>query len=261
MNNYKHGEYVIYGDESGDPSPKTVCKEYSVFALAFCVFSKHEYINEVTKYVKEFKFAFWGHDMTVLHSRKIRKQIEDFYFLQNRNLRALFMTRLTNCIESCPFTIISSAIDKAMLHEAPVDRTSLYDFCLEHCVEKVYQFLYEKKQSHKLTHIIIESRMPEENRNLGRTFCQILEKHKDLQQQYPVKLIFADKRVNNIGLQLADLIAYPIGRYVLNPKEKNLAFEVVKKKLFKYPEYLDTGLEIFRDVTSTKQKTSDLSEV
>jgi hypothetical protein len=106
--------------------------------------------------------------------------------------------------------------------------------------------------------------MPEENRNLGRAFHQILEENKEWQERYPLRLVFADKKVNSIGIQLADLIAYPIGRHILNPEEKNLAFEIVEKKLFQYPHYIKLGLEIFPEaskINSEKQKTPDFSEV
>lgn len=140
----------------------------------------------------------------------------------------------------------------------------LYGLCLKRCLERVYRFLQEKKQNGKLTHLVIESRMPEENRNLGRAFHQILEENKEWQERYPLRLVFADKKVNSIGIQLADLIAYPIGRHILNPEEKNLAFEIVEKKLFQYPHYIKLGLEIFPEaskINSEKQKTPDFSEV
>lgn len=263
MNDCDHSEYVIYADESGDPTMKVISSEYPVFAFALCIFSKQEYIADVMRYMKGFKFAFWGHDMVVLHSKKMRKQIEDFYFLQNRSIRDLFMTKLSASIESSPFTVISTVIDKVLFREIynyPID---LYEFCLECCLQKTYRFLQEKGQHHRLTHLVIESRMPGENRSLGQAFLRILEKNGDLQQQLPLKLIFADKKVNNIGLQLADLIAYPIGRHILNPKEKNRAFEIVEKKFFLYPNYQGEGLSIFPEVrrTAEKQKTPDLSEV
>jgi len=106
--------------------------------------------------------------------------------------------------------------------------------------------------------------MPEENRNLECAFHRILVRTGDLQHQYPLRLIFADKKVNSIGLQLADLVAYPIGRYVLHPEEKNASFEIVKMKFFQYPDHLKIGLGIFPEVnrvTSEKQKTPDFSEV
>lgn len=40
------------------------------------------------------------------------------------------------------------------------------------------------------------------------------------------------KSENIIGLQIADLIAYPVTRHVLNPNGVNLAFDVLKKNIF-----------------------------
>ncbi len=258
---FNHSDYVIYGDETGDLSMHSLCREYPIFALALCVFSKQEYVIDVVRQVKGFKFAFWGHDMVVLHSQKIRKQIEEFYFLQNRNLREQFMDRLTKSIESSPFTLVATGVNKTAFQ---LEAVNLYDFCLQRCLAGIYQFLEEKDQMGRLTYLILESRMPEENRNLSRSLHRILDQNKHLQERHPLKLIFADKRVNSIGLQLADLVAYPIGRHILNPGEKNLAFDIVRKKFFQYPNYLNAGLQVFpeiRTVASEKQKTSDFSEV
>ena len=48
----------------------------------------------------------------------------------------------------------------------------------------------------------------------------------------PFDIILADKKTNSCGLQLADLIACPIGRYVLNPKQKNHAYKTIEKKFY-----------------------------
>ena len=45
---------------------------------------------------------------------------------------------------------------------------------------------------------------------------------------------FRYKKDNVIGLQLADLIAYPIARYVLNPKSPNPAFDVISDNIYTY---------------------------
>ena len=44
------------------------------------------------------------------------------------------------------------------------------------------------------------------------------------------ELIFADKRSNSAGLQLADLVARPIGMSVLRPEQQNRAFEALQEK-------------------------------
>ncbi len=45
-----------------------------------------------------------------------------------------------------------------------------------------------------------------------------------------MNITFKNKNIN--GLQLADLVAYPIARYVIAPKRVNLAFEIIAKKIY-----------------------------
>jgi hypothetical protein len=49
----------------------------------------------------------------------------------------------------------------------------------------------------------------------------------------PFELIFADKKSNSTGLQLADLIARPIGLHILKPEQPNRAFEVIEGKFYR----------------------------
>lgn len=48
----------------------------------------------------------------------------------------------------------------------------------------------------------------------------------------PFEILFADKRVMSSGLQLADLVARPIGLKVLRPDQENSAFDVLEKKFY-----------------------------
>lgn len=48
------------------------------------------------------------------------------------------------------------------------------------------------------------------------------------------RFIFSYKKDNIIGLQLADLIAYPITRHVLDPNAANPAYEVIRDKIYSY---------------------------
>lgn len=45
---------------------------------------------------------------------------------------------------------------------------------------------------------------------------------------------FVDKKANVVGLQIADLIAYPISRQVLNPERPNPVFQVIVKNIYTY---------------------------
>ena len=55
---------------------------------------------------------------------------------------------------------------------------------------------------------------------------------------------FRNKRENINGLQLADLVAYPIARYVIEPDRANPAFEILKPRIYKTDKGLE-GLKIY----------------
>jgi len=241
---YVHGDYIIYGDESGDLSLQTIYPFYPVFVLALCIFPKQRYVVDGIKPLKDFKFTFWGHDMTILHSWKIRRQIEDFNFLQGLDKRQYFAEALETALQNSLFTIIATGIDKYLLKEQEMQPINLYEISLEHCMLQVYRFLEEKQQHGKVTHLVIESRMKKENGELETAFQKLIEKYRELQSQFPLRLIFADKKANNIGLQIADLVAYPIGQEIVFPEKENRSFDVVKEKFHKYPEYKGSGLTI-----------------
>lgn len=61
------------------------------------------------------------------------------------------------------------------------------------------------------------------------------------------ELVFADKRTNSAGLQLADLTARPIGRHVMDPSQHNRAWTILAAKLRRSPvgAVQGWGLKIF----------------
>ena len=62
-----------------------------------------------------------------------------------------------------------------------------------------------------------------------------------------VNLKFHSKRENIVGLQIADLCAYPLARHLLNPQEPYIPFRIVEKKIYcnKSGEYDGWGLKLF----------------
>jgi hypothetical protein len=58
-------------------------------------------------------------------------------------------------------------------------------------------------------------------------------------------VVYADKRANSVGLQIADLVAHPIGRNYINPNQKNRSYEILAKKFYKYPNHGGKGIKIF----------------
>jgi len=57
-------------------------------------------------------------------------------------------------------------------------------------------------------------------------------------------LEFRWKSEDVIGLQIADLVAYPLTRHVLNPEEVNFAYDIIEQNIYKRDGKL-LGLKIF----------------
>jgi hypothetical protein len=55
------------------------------------------------------------------------------------------------------------------------------------------------------------------------------------EKRVPVDIVMADKKSISTGLQLADLVARPIGLQVLRPGQPNRAFEVLAPKIRRRP--------------------------
>lgn len=227
----KYSNFVVYVDESGDHGMQTVDANYPMFVLAFCVFHKRYYSEKVVPALHKFKFNHFGHDLVVLHEHEIRKETGDFKF-QNRLHKQRFLAELTDIIDTSNFILISCVIDKKALQSKQATPPNPYHLALGFCLETLNEFLQEKQQDGALTHVVVECRGKKEDNELELEFRRICDGANRLGTTLPFDIIFADKKVNSAGLQLADLVARPVGLSVLRPGQENRAFEVLKRKFF-----------------------------
>lgn len=224
-------DYVIYVDESGDHSLASIDRDYPVFVLDFCIFRKDSYTDDVVPRVQAFKFAHFGHDIVVLHEHEIRKQKPPFVFLQNQQKRDNFMDGLNRLIEESAFTIVAAAIQKEDLARRYADPGNPYEIALTFCMERAHAFLRAHGQDTRTTHIVVERRGKREDDELELAFRRIRDGANYIGEMPGFEIVFADKKTNSAGLQLADLTARPIGRHVLNPAQPNRAWEIIESKL------------------------------
>lgn len=220
--------YVVYVDESGDHGLESVDPNYPVFVLSFCVFHKRHYSQAVVPAVEAFKFRHFGHDVVVLHETDIRKEKGAFRF-NSRAHKEGFIDELTSIIEASNFILISCVIDKQRLRERG---SNPYHLALGFCLETLYEFLTEKRQEQLITHVVVECRGKKEDNELELEFRRICDGMNRLDRSLPFEIVFADKKTNSSGLQLADLVARPIGLSNLRPGQPNRAFDVLKRKFF-----------------------------
>ena len=116
MENQEFGDYIIYVDESGDHSLNNSYADYPVFALAFCIFLKEDYLKAIQT-INRVKFEFWGHDLPIFHSSSIRGQTKEFSILKNRSVCENFYSSLNYAFRDCSFSLIATVIDKRLLQK------------------------------------------------------------------------------------------------------------------------------------------------
>lgn len=224
----QYSQYVVYVDESGDHSLESIDPQYPVFVLAFCVFHKHHYATHVVPALEGFKFKHFGHDVVVLHETDIRKERGSFRF-SSRPHKEAFLDEVTGLIEADNFILIASVIDKARLRDRSENP---YHLALGFCLETLYELMQEKHQDELPTHVVVECRGRREDAELELEFRRICAGENRFGNPLPFEVVFADKKTNSTGLQLADLVARPIGLSVIRPDQANRAFEVLKLKFF-----------------------------
>ena len=222
-------------------------KTYPMFVLAFCVFNKHQYTTVITPKLQEFKFRYFGHDMVVLHEHEIRKPKGPFTILFDPEIRERFMTDLNTIIAEADFKIVATSIRKDEFVKNHGDTDNLYNVAVRSCLKRLYHFLDAQGQSRCITNIIFEQRGKQEDNELELEFRRVCDEENPTGVPLPFSIVLANKQINSCGLQLADLVARPIGRKRLNPQQENRAYDVLETKFLRnaHGDVAGAGLDCY----------------
>src|SRR5262249_6095491 len=114
-------------------------------------------------------------------------------------------------------------------------------------LERVFMHLRGMGCRGGTTHFLFEKRGKKEDAEVEHAFREACRGASYLRQPLPFEIVMADKRCNSAGLQLADLVARPIGRMILNPKQPNRAYELIHPKFRRSPNgrVEGWGLKVF----------------
>jgi hypothetical protein len=240
-------DYIVYVDESGDHSLSSINEQYPAFVLAFCIFRIDDYVGRVVPAMQRLKFDVFGHDTVVLHERDIRKAVRPFDILQNASVRGAFLGRLTRVISDSPFSVVACVIDKREFARSHADRGDPYHVALGRCMEAVFDQLSDRGQSLSTTTVVFESRGRAEDHALRTEFTRIQATTVVPGLETGLQFRCASKSANSTGLQVADMVARPIGLHVLRPHQENRAWEIIATKIRDggVGASLDDGLVLF----------------
>ena len=226
-------DYLVFVDESGDHGLDTIDPGYPVFVLAFCIINKRDYIEQVVPAIQRFKFKHFGHDQVILHEVDIRRDRGGFAFLKTRALKEAFLAELSTLVEAAPFTLVATAIKKEPYKQRYQNPANPYHVALGYGLERVFYYLRAKGGQVGRTHVVVEKRGAKEDAELELEFRRVCDGANYEGAQLSFDVVFADKKSNSAGLQLADLVARPVGIKLLRPEQANRAYEIIEAKFYR----------------------------
>lgn len=211
-------QHRLYIDESGDHTYEkvdTVAHRY--LALLGVWFRIGDDYNDFAADLDRFRLQFFGprpDNPVVLHRSDIINRKGAFGILRQDETRQRFDTALLDVVTRARSTIICVVLDKQSHRANSVNPFHPYHYCLAAMLERYSGWL-----NHKSTcgDVMAESRGKEEDLQLKQAYRRVYESgtthfsHEHHQRALTSKDIkIQSKRANIAGLQLADVLAYPV---------------------------------------------------
>ena len=232
----EYSDFIIFADESGDVGVKSIDPQYPVFVFSCCVFRRQEYCRATLPAIARLKLNYFGNQDIILRSRNIRIGQPPFDFPYDRQRRSAFMRDLSQVIDDANFTIIAAVIDKPKLLRQRPNPTPLDRQAFRLCVNRIYNFIADRGPDNLRIPFIIESRGQKENDTLQQEFWSIQSRRVATNRKLlNLEIEFDDKKNNNPGVQIADLVATPIGSRVANPHQTGQVWPIIAPKLYRGP--------------------------
>ncbi len=205
---------IVHVDESGGHDLSRVDPNYPVFVLAAAVFETEPYIQEFVPAMTGLKINHLGHDGYPLHEAEIRKRLGVFGFSGNIYRQEKFMTSLAELVMRHAESIQAQVVLPSKGRHGRADLESAH---------KLAGALAGTSSSPCV--ILLERRGRSEDAAMLRQL-ETSAGHFGLD----VRIDFCPKSHAVPGLELADLVARPIGLHVLKPWQENRAFERLRGK-------------------------------
>ena len=220
--------WIVFCDECGDHSLSKIDPDFPLFLLSLVLVDRVEYVQRIVPALARFKLDWFDHEGVNLHSYEIRKVRPPFAFLARKQWREKFHGQLADLMTDLPYRVFIVAVRKdALVQRHGLDAQNPYDLALVQGVAAVRSWV----QGHRSGQVawVAESRGKREDCELATTWRRLHESESS--QEVLETLEFVPGRENVAGLQLADLVGYPVARRILNPDRLNRAFEVIQPHL------------------------------
>ncbi|MCK4998914.1 MAG: DUF3800 domain-containing protein, partial [Anaerohalosphaera sp.] len=227
-------EFSIFLDETGDHGLSYIDENFPLFLLCGCIID-NENLRLIEAEINSLKLKFFRTTEVVLHSRDIRKCEGVFQILFDMDIKRRFYEGLNYILSESTYSLIGSGVHKERhIKRYGKSAGNPYLLSLSFIVERLVFFL-DRYGSDSSVHVFVEKRGKREDQQLLSHFNSICDKGTYYVSGTRIRnrikhFEFQAKRDNVIGLQIADLCAYPLARHIINPKEPYVPFELIQNK-------------------------------
>jgi hypothetical protein len=224
----RSARFRLYVDESGDHTcNKLDHPAHRYLALLGVWFRQGDEYNAFAEDLERFKGIFFGRrpdNPVVLHRSDIINRKGAFGVLCDDNKRALFDAGLLDVISRARFKMVGVVLDKHAHQDRGLYSFHPYHYCLASMLECYSGWL---NYNGSVGDVMAESRGKEEDLQLKQAYRRVYEsgsrafgheKHQRVLSSKDIKV--QPKRANIAGLQLADVLAYPVKQRLLVQKAR-----------------------------------------
>ena len=232
-------KYYLFIDECGDHNLVKYDPAFPVFTLCGILVSRDN-LYSLNNDFKKLKLEIFGNTDIVIHSVDIRKWRDAFIVLKDEALRMKFFNGIERILsQNDAYIIVSCTILKEQLNKFCVrgEDEDVYGLSLSSLIERSIFCVDNLTYSNPDITIIVERRGKKEDAKLLNYYNGL--RNRGTKWITPERLRsrigrfeFKYKRDNIIGLQIADLIAYPVTQHILHPERPNRSYDAVKHNIF-----------------------------
>lgn len=241
-------KYYLFLDECGDQNLTSFDPSFPIFTLCGIIVSQ-EQLDIITEKINALKKEFWGDKKVILHSRDIRKCQNGFEIFFDLDVKRRFYEQINEILQEKMYVIVCCSILKEPYIRQYGRLNDVYGQSLSYIMERTVFYLdnFANNSIHLTT--IVECRGKKEDKALLDYYNKVSDRGTYWVTSARIRNYFKEfemrrKSDNLIGLQIADLVAYPITRHVLDGDAINLAFDVIKDNIYQKDGKL-YGMKIF----------------
>jgi hypothetical protein len=227
---------LLFLDESGDHSLDKIDPTYPVFVLGGLIVDEQYADSVLSERVRRLKIDLFGRDGIILRTADIRRNRNGFEALKDAGFRQRFYSAINELMRDLDYQVAACAILKDdHLRRYGVSALDPYLLSLNVVIER---FCFEFGGNNQIGKIIAERRNPVLDKQLDLAWRNLLISGTQYVQGVQISrrisgLTLRRKSENIAGLQLADLITSPIGRYVLG-KHSHEDWTIISSKFRSY---------------------------